>query len=355
MDSFRQSALEEIKQANTIDDIQALRISLLGKKGKLTSLMKELGQLSHEERKEKGKALNLLKQTLNKALDEKFNYFKKIELDQKLALEWQDLSLPIRPLETGKIHPITQTTDALIQIFGEMGFSVAEGPEIESDAYNFAALNIPETHPARQMHDTFYLNHREENTEYVLRTHTSPVQIRTMEKTEPPIQIIVPGRTYRSDYDLTHTPMFHQVEGLLIDEKATMAELKGCIHDFCKRFFENDHLPIRFRASYFPFTEPSAEVDIGCYRDHNQLILGEAPKGKTQDWLEIMGCGMVHHKVLDYAKIDAQKYQGFAFGMGIERIAMLKYGIPDLRSFFESDYRWLQHYGFLSTDVPRIK
>lgn len=355
MESLRHKALESIAQTQNIDDIHSLRTSLLGKKGELTGLMKSLAQLSPEEKKEQGKALNLLKQELSQALDTKFSAFKKAELDKKLASEWQDLSLPIRPIKSGKIHPITQTMDELIQIFGKMGFTLKEGPEIETDHYNFSALNIPESHPARQMHDTFYMNHVEAEQEYVLRTHTSPVQIRSMESSEPPIQIIAPGRTYRSDYDLTHTPMFHQVEALMINESVTMAELKGCIHDFCREFFENDDLPIRFRSSYFPFTEPSAEVDIGCYRQNNQLMLGQAPKGQKQDWLEIMGCGMVHRKVLEHSNIDPDKYQGFAFGMGIERIAMLKYGIPDLRSFFETDYRWLQHYGFLATDVPRIK
>ncbi len=354
MEAIRNSALEAIENSKSIDDVQNLKTSLLGKKGEITGLMKNLSSLSIEEKKEQGKALNVLKQEIGQALDQKYYAFKQEQLNKKLNSEWQDLSLPIRPSEIGKIHPITQTMDELIQIFGKMGFTVEEGPEIESDYYNFSALNIPESHPARQMHDTFYMNHKDDSGEYVLRTHTSPVQIRTMQNSEPPVQIIVPGRTYRSDYDLTHTPMFHQVEGLLINEDATMAELKGCIHDFCKSFFENNTLPIRFRSSYFPFTEPSAEVDIGCYRQNNQLILGKAPKGKKQDWMEIMGCGMVHHKVLEHGNIDPQKYQGFAFGMGVERIAMLKYGIPDLRSFFETDYRWLQHYGFLSTDVPRI-
>src|SRR5690606_14385946 len=260
-----------------------------------------------------------------------------------------DITLPHRPQPDGRIHPISQTMDELIDIFGEMGFSVAEGPDIEDDWHNFEALNIPAEHPARQEMDTFYLRERPDGSRPVLCTHTSPVQIRTMEKMQPPIRIIAPGRTYRSDHDATHSPMFHQVEGLLIDESTHMGHLKGCLIEFCRAFFEVSDLPVRFRPSHFPFTEPSAEVDIGCSREGGTLKIGSGG-----DWLEILGCGMVHPKVLANCGIDPTRYQGFAFGMGIERIAMLKYGIPDLRTMYDSDLRWLRHYGFAALDVPGL-
>jgi phenylalanyl-tRNA synthetase alpha chain len=270
-------------------------------------------------------------------------------LNARLATERIDVSLPPRPEQRGFIHPISQVMDELTAIFGEMGFAVAEGPDIEDDFYNFGALNIPPEHPARQEHDTFYLPDRADGAKMVLRTHTSPVQIRTMQKTTPPIRIIAPGRTYRSDHDATHSPMFHQVEGLVIDEKTHMGHLKGCLIEFCRAFFGVDDLPVRFRPSYFPFTEPSAEVDIGCTRKGGELTIGAG-----DDWLEILGSGMVHPRVLENCGIDSTKYQGFAFGMGIERIAMLKYGIPDLRTFYDSDLRWLKHYGFVPLDVPTL-
>ncbi len=260
-----------------------------------------------------------------------------------------DVSLPVRPEAQGLLHPISQTLDEVIAILGEMGFAVAEGPEIEDDFHNFGALNIPPEHPARQMHDTFYLSEKDDGSRLVLRTHTSPVQIRTMETTKPPIRIIAPGRTYRSDSDITHTPMFHQVEGLVIDKTTHFGHLKGCLVEFCSAFFEVANVPLRFRPSYFPFTEPSAEVDILCSRDGNTLKFGEG-----NDWLEIAGSGMVHPNVLRACNIDPDEYQGFAFGIGLERLAMLKYGIPDLRTFFDADVRWLRHYGFRPLEVPTL-
>jgi len=271
------------------------------------------------------------------------------ELDSRLMDERVDVTLPVRPQSSGRIHPISQTIDEVVAIFGEMGFVVAEGPDIEEDWYNFTSLNIPPEHPARQEQDTFYLPERPDGSRMLLRTHTSPVQIRHMQTTKPPIRIIVPGRTFRADYDATHTPMFHQVEGLVIDESTHMGHLKGTLIEFCRAFFQVDDLPVRFRPSYFPFTEPSAEVDIGCSRKGGELKIGAG-----DDWLEILGCGMVHPKVLENCGIDSTRYQGYAFGMGIERIAMLKYGIPDLRTFFESDLRWLRHYGFVPLEAPSL-
>ncbi len=272
-------------------------------------------------------------------------------MDERLKTERIDVTLPPRPEGEGRLHPISQTLDEIVAIFGEMGFRVAEGPDIEDDFHNFTALNIPPEHPARQMHDTFYIEGRDGSGPggMVLRTHTSPVQIRAMKATQPPLRVIAPGRTYRCDFDMTHSPMFHQVEGLVVDEHTHMGHLKGCLIEFCRAFFGVADLPVRFRPSYFPFTEPSAEVDIGCSRAGGELKLGAGG-----DWLEILGCGMVHPKVLQLSGVDPARYQGFAFGMGIERIAMLKYGIPDLRTFYEADLRWLRHYGFSAFDVPSM-
>tara|TARA_B100001245_G_scaffold141567_1_gene105476 strand:+ start:235 stop:1029 length:795 start_codon:yes stop_codon:yes gene_type:complete len=259
-----------------------------------------------------------------------------------LQKEEMDVTLSTRPLDEGKLNPITQTIAEVTKIFQKMGFETALGPDIEDDYHNFTALNIPPEHPARQLHDTFYIKNKNNK---LLRTHTSPVQIRTLEKKKPPLRIIAPGRTYRADSDMTHTPMFHQVEGLYLDVNVNMSQLKGCIMDFCREFFEIDDLPVRFRPSFFPFTEPSAEIDIGCFKDKKQIRIGNGG-----NWLEIMGCGMVHNKVLKYCKINSNKYQGFAFGLGVERLAMLKYGISDLRSFFDSDIKWLNNFGFLTFD-----
>jgi phenylalanyl-tRNA synthetase alpha chain len=270
-------------------------------------------------------------------------------LAARLEAERVDVTLPVRAERAGHLHPISQTIDEIVAIFADMGFVLAEGPDVEDDFHNFTALNFPPGHPARDMHDTFYLPDRADGSRMLLRTHTSPVQVRSMLSLKPPIRVICPGRTFRSDYDMTHTPMFHQVEGLVIDETTTMAHLKGCLVEFCRTFFDVDDLPLRFRPSFFPFTEPSAEVDIGCSRKGGELKLGN-----YGDWLEILGCGMVHPNVLSACGIDPQRYQGFSFGMGIERIAMLKYGIPDLRTFFDADLRWLRHYGFLPLDMPSL-
>ena len=302
--------------------------------------MKSLSSLSIDEKKIKGQELNSFKSFFEKEIQNKRSEIETSSINEKLRKENIDATLPPRNFETGRLHPISQTTYKIIEIFGNMGFSVKSGPDIETDFNNFTALNIPDHHPAREMQDTFYLDKK------VLRTHTSPVQVRTMLESKPPIRIIVPGRTYRSDSDSTHTPMFHQVEGLLIDEKSTMSHLKGCLIDFLKEFFEISDLKYRFRPSYFPFTEPSAEMDIAYTKTNNVLKFGEGDK-----WLEILGCGMVNPIVLENCKIDSKKFQGFAFGMGIERLSMLKYGITDIRSFYESDFRWIQHYGFNPLDL----
>lgn len=329
---IKSQVLDEIEQAVTLAALEDVRVNALGKKGHLTFLMKDLGQKTPEERKTLGAELNVLKGVITQALDQRKAQLEKEVLDARLASETLDVSLPPRPIAQGKIHPLSHTLDQAIHIFGQMGFVVVEGPDIEEDFYNFTALNIPAEHPARQEQDTFYLPPSEMNKQpLVLRTHTSPVQIRTMLKEEPPLRIIAPGRTYRSDYDATHTPMFHQIEGLVVDKKTHMGHLKGCLEEFFRLFFEDPTLILRFRPAYFPFTEPSAEVDA---------------LWKNGVWLELGGCGMVHPNVLRNCNIDPDEYQGFAFGMGLERITMLKYGIEDLRLFFESDLRWLNHYGF---------
>ena len=345
-DQLRDALLKDIDTADTVQALEDIRVAVLGKKGRITDMMKGLGQMEPGERKAAGQALNALKGEVADALEAKKTSLGDAELDQRLMTEKIDVTLSPVPEGKGTIHPISQTIDEITSIFGEMGFTVAEGPDIEDDWHNFTALNIPLDHPARQEHDTFYLP-GEDGERKVLRTHTSPVQIRTMTDGEPPIRIIVPGRTYRSDYDATHSPMFHQVEGLVIDKTSHMGHLKGCLIEFCRAFFEVDDLPVRFRPSYFPFTEPSAEVDIGCTREGGEFRIGHG-----DDWLEILGSGMINPNVLSNCGIDPNEYQGFAFGMGVERVAMLKYGIPDLRTFFESDLRWLRHYGFRSLEVP---
>ncbi|MGB1077052.1 MAG: phenylalanine--tRNA ligase subunit alpha, partial [Bdellovibrionales bacterium] len=322
-----------IEAANDMAALEEVRITALGKKGKITGLMKNLGQMDPEERKTAGQELNVLKTEIAALIDSQALMLKKQELDQRLANEKLDMTLSPRPEKQGKIHPISQTMEELITIFGEMGFSLEEGPDIEDDYHNFTALNFPIGHPAREMHDTFYLPDDPEETgeaaKKVLRTHTSSVQIRAMEKKEPPVKMICMGRTYRSDYDITHTPMFHQCEGLMIDKETNMGHLKGCLMDAIRKFFEIEDLPTQFRPSFFPFTEPSAEMDIGCSRKDGGLKIGEG-----DSWLEILGCGMVHPNVLKNVKVDPSKYQGYAFGIGIDRLAMLKYGINDLRAFF---------------------
>ena len=317
----------------------AVRIAVLGRNGKLTALLKELGKATPEEKRERGAALNRLKESLAAAIEARRAALEHAALDARLAAERIDPTLPPRPAEIGLVHPISRTMEEIVAIFGAMGCTVAEGPDVESDWLNFSALNIPAHHPARADHDTFYLSALENGVPRVLRTHTSPVQIRTMLSEPPPIRTIVIGRTYRADHDATHSPMFHQCEGLVIDRDITLGHLKGCLIDFLRAFFDLADLPVRFRSSYFPFTEPSMEVDIGWNRKTGEL-------GKGGDWLEILGSGMVHPRVLANCGIDPREWQGFAFGMGVERLAMLKHGIPDLRPFYESDIRWLRHYGF---------
>ena len=352
LESLKAEILAAIAQAQDLKAWDEARVAALGKKGKVTELMKGMGALPVEQKIKMGKKLNVLKAEIEQALEKRRNELAEKEMNEKLAKETIDVTLPIRDEAQGRIHPVSKIYEEVVAIFGEMGFEVAEGPDIEDQFHNFNALNMPANHPARQMQDTFYIpnkNSDDFDDSYVVRTHTSPVQIRTMESKKPPIRVIAPGRTYRSDYDATHTPMFHQVEGLVIDKNITMAHLKGCLYDFVKAFFELDEIPVRYRPSYFPFTEPSAEMDIGCLKTKSELKIGAGT-----DWLEILGCGMVHPKVLIAGGIDPDEYQGFAFGMGIDRLAMLKYGIPDLRTFFESDVRWLKHYGFNPLDFSSM-
>ncbi|HXQ50654.1 MAG TPA: phenylalanine--tRNA ligase subunit alpha [Stellaceae bacterium] len=349
LDQVRDDIIRGIAAAQSRDALEQVRVGALGRRGSVTELMKGLGALDPEARRERGAALNRLKDEVEAAVAAAAQKLEGTALAERLRTERVDLSLPVRGEGDGRIHPISQTLDEVVAIFGEMGFTVAEGPHIEDDFHNFTALNIPPEHPARQEQDTFYLHGTNPAERKLLRTHTSPVQIRTMMAKKPPLRIIVPGRTFRSDHDATHSPMFHQVEGLVIDRATHMGHLKGCLIEFCRAFFDIEHLPVRFRPSYFPFTEPSAEVDIGCSREGGGLKIGAGG-----DWLEILGSGMVHPKVLRNCDLDPDEFQGFAFGMGIERIAMLKYGIPDLRTFFDSDLRWLRHYGFLPLELPSL-
>jgi phenylalanyl-tRNA synthetase alpha chain len=343
--ALERDLISEISAAGDLAALEQVRIAALGKKGRVSELMAQLGRMAPDERKAFGQAVNAVKERVTGALDARKSDLEATALDARLATERVDVTLPVRPgpLADGRIHPVSQVYDEIIEIFGDMGFAVAEGPDIETDDYNFTKLNIPPEHPARQDHDTFYLQPKADGSRMVLRTHTSPVQIRTMLTQKPPIRIIVPGRVYRSDSDQTHTPMFHQIEGLVIDEVTHLGHLKWCLEEFCKAFFEVDDVKMRFRASHFPFTEPSMEVDIDA-----------AAIGKPGRWLEILGSGMVHPNVIANCGLDPEKYQGFAFGMGRDRIAMLKYGIPDLRDMFAADMRWLRHYGFLSLDVPTL-
>lgn len=338
MDLLRKDFFEKFKIVKTLQENIDLKVEFLGKKGILTGKFKILQGLSGEEKKNYGLAINHFKEEIVSVLHVQKEALEAKILQKDLQNQWVDLSLPHFSRGEGVLHPIEQVIGEVVSIFHSMGFCLFHGPDIESDYYNFTALNIPQGHPARQMQDTFYMDHPQE---YVLRTHTSPVQIRYMQENSPPLRVIAPGRTYRCDYDVTHTPMFHQAEGLVVDQNIHMGHLKGCLKNFLKIYFEVDDLDIRFRPSYFPFTEPSAEVDLRCSFRSGQLVLGEG-----DDWMEILGCGMVHPRVLEAGRVDPLKYQGFAFGMGMERIAMLKYGISDLRSFFESDLRWLRHYGF---------
>ena len=337
--------LKEIMSAADLTALDAVRVSALGKKGRVSDLMSRLGSLPPEERKAFGQAVNGVKEKVSDALDAHKSALERDALSARLATERADVTLPVRAgaEALGRIHPVSQVFDECVEIFADMGFEVAEGPDIETDDMNFGKLNIPAEHPARQEHDTFYFSPRSDGSRLLLRTHTSPVQIRTMQSKKPPIRIIAPGRVYRCDSDQTHTPMFHQIEGLVIDETTHMGHLKWVLQEFCKAFFEVDEVKMRFRASHFPFTEPSMEVDIGA-----EAI------GKPGRWLEILGCGMVHPNVLRNCGLDPEKYQGFAFGMGLDRLTMLKYAIPDLRAFFGGDLRWLRHYGFSVLDAPTL-
>jgi phenylalanyl-tRNA synthetase alpha chain len=351
MDDLKQKYLSQIADAADEAALEDIRLTAVGKKGEVALKMRELGKMTPEERQVAGPALNALKDEINSALGAKKAALGDAALDERLRREWLDVTLPTRAQRQGSIHPVSQVTEELTALFAEMGFSVAEGPRIDTDWYNFDALNSPGHHPARAEMDTFYMSRAQgdDRPPHVLRTHTSPVQIRTMEAEGAPLRIICPGGVYRADYDQTHTPMFHQVEGLAIDKDISMANLKWVLEEFFAAFFEIDGIKTRFRASHFPFTEPSAEVDIQCSWVDGQLRIGEG-----DGWLEVLGSGMVHPKVLQAGGIDPDIWQGFAFGMGIDRIAMLKYGIPDLRAFFDSDLRWLRHYGFASLDQPNL-
>ncbi|MCI4662001.1 MAG: phenylalanine--tRNA ligase subunit alpha [Neomegalonema sp.] len=353
LEALKAGYLDQVASAGDEAALEAVRVAALGKKGEISLKMRDLGKMSPEERKSAGAALNAVKDAIADAIAQKKDAMADAALDERLKGEWLDITLSPRPVQPpmagGTLHPISQVTEEVIAIFADLGFAVKEGPQIEADFYNFDALNIPAEHPARQEHDTFYMAPKADGTRHVLRTHTSPVQIRTLEKEGAPTRFIAPGRVYRSDYDQTHTPMFHQVEGMVIDKDISMANLKWVLEEFCRAFFEVEAVELRFRASHFPFTEPSAEVDIRCSWEGGQLKIGEG-----DGWLEILGSGMVHPKVLAACGVDPQIWQGFAFGVGIDRIAMLKYGIPDLRAFFDADLRWLRHYGFAALDMPSV-
>ncbi|MFN3548288.1 MAG: phenylalanine--tRNA ligase subunit alpha [Mesorhizobium sp.] len=350
--TLESALLADIAAAGDEAALEAVRIAALGKKGSVSELLKTLGSMSPGERQTMGPAINGLKARVTDALAARRAELRDAAIDARLAAETLDVTLPVRssPAERGRIHPISQVIDEIAAIFGDLGFAIAEGPDIETDYYNFTALNFPVGHPAREMHDTFFFRPDAAGERKLLRTHTSPVQIRTMEGQKPPIRIVIPGKTYRQDSDATHSPMFHQLEGLVIDKTANVANMKWVLEEFCKAFFEVPKVDMRFRPSFFPFTEPSLEVDIQCDRSRP----GEVRFGEGKDWMEILGCGMVHPNVLRMSGLDPDEYQGFAWGMGIDRIAMLKYGMPDLRAFFDADVRWLQHYGFRPLDLPTL-
>jgi phenylalanyl-tRNA synthetase alpha chain len=349
---LEQAIIADIANAGDEAAIEAVRVNAMGKKGSVSELLKTLGAMSPEERKTTGAAINALKDRVMEALTARKVILKDAAIEERLKRETVDVTLPVRPaaINSGRIHPISQVIDEITAIFGDLGFAIAEGPDVETDYYNFTALNFPDAHPAREMHDTFFFNPKEDGSRKLLRTHTSPVQIHTMEAQKPPIRIVIPGKTYRMDSDATHSPMFHQVEGLVIDKSANVANMKWVLEEFCKAFFEVPSVTMRFRPSFFPFTEPSMEVDIQCDRSRP----GEVRFGEGKDWMEILGCGMVHPNVLRAGGLDPDEYQGFAWGMGIDRIAMLKYGMPDLRAFFDADVRWLSHYGFRPLDMPTL-
>jgi phenylalanyl-tRNA synthetase alpha chain len=349
--ALERDTLAAIDAASDESALEAARVAALGKKGSISALLGGLGKLTTEERKAHGAAINALKDKVAEALAARRAVLRDAALEAQLKREAVDVTLPVRlpGVETGRIHPISQVMDEIVAIFADMGFSVAEGPDIESDDFNFTKLNFPLGHPAREMHDTLFLAPDADGERKLLRTHTSPVQVRTMLAQRPPIRIICPGRTYRRDADQTHTPMFHQIEGLVVDDRSTLANLKWVLEEFCKAFFEVPHVGMRFRPSFFPFTSPSLEVDIQCRRSGGEIRFGEG-----DDWLEILGCGMVHPNVLSNCSIDPEAYQGFAWGIGLDRLAMLKYGLPDLRDFFDADLRWINHYGFRPLDIPTL-
>ncbi|WP_332690986.1 phenylalanine--tRNA ligase subunit alpha [Devosia sp.] len=364
IDTLRAELSAAIAAAGDDAALDVVRVAALGKKGSVSALLASLGSMAPEERKSAGPAINGLKTEIAGLIEAKSAGLKSAALDARLKAETVDITLPLQaaPTARGRIHPISQTIDEITAIFSDMGFSIAEGPDIETDYFNFTALNFPEGHPAREMHDTFFMKPGADGIKKVLRTHTSPVQMRVMQKTnekpaagyitpamDPPIRVVMPGRTYRNDSDQTHTPMFHQVEGLVIDKSSHIGQLRWVLEEFLKAYFEIPNVTLRFRPSFFPFTEPSMEVDVQCDRSGNEVKIGEG-----SDWLEILGCGMVHPNVIRNAGLDPDVYQGFAWGMGIDRIAMLKYGMPDLRAFFDADQRWLDHYGFRPLDLPTL-
>ena len=354
IDALQSELLAAVAGAADEAALEAVRVAALGKKGSVSALLATMGKLTPDERKVQGPKLNGLKDAVTDAIAARKAQLGDAALDARLASEKLDVTLPARPENTGTVHPISQVLEEVVAIFADLGFGVAEGPDVEYDDYNFTRLNIPPDHPARQMQDTFYVAPQEgdksDGSSHVLRTHTSPVQVRTMLKNKPPIRIISPGRTYRVDSDATHSPMFHQVEALVVDEGIHLGHLKWTVEEFCKAFFEIDKIELRARPSFFPFTEPSLEWDMRCDRS----VPGKITFGTGNDWLELGGSGMVHRKVLENCGIDSTKYQGFAFGFGLDRMAMLKYGMPDIRSFFESDLRWLKHYSFQPLDIPTL-
>jgi len=350
IENLKRQILAAVAQAKDEAALERLRVAALGKKGSVSELLKSLGTMSLEERKVQGPLINGLRDEIGETIAARKRALEDVALEARLITERVDITLPAPEFPRGMIHPISQVEGEVTAILADLGFTVAQGPDVESDDYNFTKLNMPPEHPARQMHDTFYMKAQKDGSRPVLRTHTSPVQVRTMLGRKPPFRIIAPGRSYRCDSDATHSPMFHQIEGLVIDEETHLGHLKWVLEEFCSAFFEVPNVGMRFRPSYFPFTEPSMEVDIQCDRSGGQLRLGEG-----SDWLEIAGAGMVHPNVLKMCGLDPARYQGFAFGMGLDRIAMLKYGIPDLRPFFESDLRWLHHYGFAALDIPSLE
>jgi len=356
LEQIQATLLAEAEAAGSLEAIEALRVKALGKASEIAALLKTLGGMSAEERQQRAPAIQALRSRVAEAIAGRKAALDAAALDARLATERLDMTLPVSPGPEGCVHPVSQVMDELAEIFADLGFAVATGPEVEDDWHNFTALNMPESHPARAMHDTFYFpeTHNRDGRRMLLRTHTSPVQIRTMMSQKPPIRIIAPGRTYRSDSDATHTPMFHQVEGLVIDRGIHMGHLKWTLETFVRAYFERDDIVLRLRPSYFPFTEPSAEVDVGFTWEKGRRVIGGTPEGDKGGWMEILGSGMVHPKVIAACGLDPAEWQGFAFGCGIDRLAMLKYGMDDLRAFFDGDLRWLKHYGFAALDVPTL-